>query len=210
MRFEAGLIAVMGALVFSVVAMATISDEPVDAGYLQAAQESLLGPMDATDGMGQMPETVMPDIDDSTDDMVEPEPDMPVPDTADMAEPAMPATDTGTVMDASDDEPVAPMSAEVEVAIGSSIPGCEETGCYLPVEVTISAGGTVTWINDDAVHTITAGDFQSGQTGIDYPGGFDSDLSMSGTTFEHTFEEPGEYPYFCLLHPWMVGKVIVV
>jgi plastocyanin len=32
---------------------------------------------------------------------------------------------------------------------------------------------------------------------------------MSGGTFEFTFDESGTYDYFCMVHPWMTGKVIV-
>jgi len=39
---------------------------------------------------------------------------------------------------------------------------------------------------------------------------FDSSLFMSGTTFEVTFTEKGEYPYFDMVHPWITGKIIVM
>jgi plastocyanin len=39
--------------------------------------------------------------------------------------------------------------------------------------------------------------------------GFDSGRMAPGATFDFTFAEPGEYPYFCLLHPNMVGTVTV-
>jgi plastocyanin len=32
---------------------------------------------------------------------------------------------------------------------------------------------------------------------------------MSGNTFEFTFDDAGEYPYFCMVHPWMTGTVTV-
>ena len=35
-------------------------------------------------------------------------------------------------------------------------------------------------------------------------------LASTGKTYEYTFEVAGEYPYFCILHPGMVGKVIVI
>lgn len=91
---------------------------------------------------------------------------------------------------------------------GSSVPGCEETdeGCFIPATVTIDAGGEVTWVNDDAVtHTVTSGVLTDG--GPD--GVFDSGLFSPATSFSHKFEEVGEYPYFCLVHPWMEGLVIV-
>ena len=89
---------------------------------------------------------------------------------------------------------------------GTSVPGCEETNeCFLPYMVTVDVGGEVTWSNDDtAAHTVTAGSAADGPSGE-----FDSSLFMAGTTFSHTFESAGEFPYFCMVHPWMVGIVTV-
>ncbi len=102
----------------------------------------------------------------------------------------------------------------VDMPVGSGIPGCEENDmCYTPTHLTVHVGDTVTWINSDGSipHTVTAGWPDSDSIGTDYPGGhgFDSDFMSGGATFEHTFEEPGEYDYFCLLHPWMIGSVTV-
>ncbi|MBT8172873.1 MAG: amicyanin, partial [Nitrosopumilus sp.] len=96
--------------------------------------------------------------------------------------------------------------AIVSLPPGSAIPGCEETNeCYLPYEITVSVGQTVTWSNDDsAAHTVTSGTVDAGVTGV-----FDSGLFMSGSTFEHTFEKAGKYDYFCMVHPWMTGIVTV-
>ena len=88
----------------------------------------------------------------------------------------------------------------------SGVPGCEETNeCYIPYNVSISVGDEVTWSNDDsAAHTVTSG------TPADGPDGkFDSSLFMAGSTFSVTFDEAGEYPYFCMVHPWMIGNVSV-
>lgn len=99
-------------------------------------------------------------------------------------------------------------SAETMVSLpeGSSVPGCEETNeCYIPYEVNVPVGETVTWSNDDtAAHTVTSGSIADGTSGV-----FDSSLFMAGTTFSHTFEEGGTYPYFCVVHPWMLGVVMV-
>lgn len=97
-------------------------------------------------------------------------------------------------------------SVEVSVPAGSSVVGCEETNeCYIPYEVTIDVGSEVVWLNDDtASHTVTSGEPQSGPDGM-----FDSSLFLSGQTFSHMFEDAGEFPYFCLVHPWMRGIVIV-
>jgi plastocyanin len=100
------------------------------------------------------------------------------------------------------------MMTEVVVSIspGASVPGCEDTdSCFSPYEVTISTGESVTWSNDDsAAHTVTSGSPSAGVTGV-----FDSGLFMAGATFEHTFDEAGTFDYFCMVHPWMSGKVIV-
>ena len=103
-------------------------------------------------------------------------------------------------------------TASVSVPTGSNVLGCEETdACYVPATVSIDVGGEVTWSNDDnAAHTVTSG------TAADGPdGNFDSGLFMVGSTYSVKFDgtdgpgEPGEYPYFCMVHPWMVGMVVV-
>ncbi|MGQ0771787.1 MAG: cupredoxin domain-containing protein [Nitrososphaerota archaeon] len=101
------------------------------------------------------------------------------------------------------------MSAAVSVPSGSSTPGCEETDeCFLPSTVTVGVGGTVTWTNDDtAAHTVTSGNLSTDPDNVGTV--FDSSIFMSGKTFEYTFDEAGDYDYFCVVHPWMTGKVIV-
>jgi predicted secreted protein with PEFG-CTERM motif len=95
----------------------------------------------------------------------------------------------------------------VTVASGSGTPGCEETaeGCYLPKEVTVDVGGKVIFSNTDtAAHTFTAGTPSGGPTGE-----FDTGLVMAGGTYEATLETEGTVGYFCMVHPWMVGSIIV-
>jgi len=94
----------------------------------------------------------------------------------------------------------------VENAPGASVPGCEETNeCFLPYEVKINVGDTVTWVNDDtAAHTATGGSASDGLSGV-----FDSSLVLAGSSFSFTFNEAGTYEYFCMVHPWMAGFVIV-
>src|SRR3989304_270916 len=95
---------------------------------------------------------------------------------------------------------------QVIISQGTSVPGCDETNeCFIPAEVTVNVGETVTWSNDDsAAHTVTSGTPIGGPDGT-----FDSSLFMAGTTFSHTFENAGEYNYFCMVHPWMTGKIQV-
>jgi plastocyanin len=69
-----------------------------------------------------------------------------------------------------------------------------------PSEVTVKAGDTVTWTNEDSVgHDVTGDDFKSGD-----PGGIGD-----GDTFEHTFDEAGTFKYVCTVHPGMEGTVKV-
>jgi len=98
-------------------------------------------------------------------------------------------------------------SATVTNAQGSSTPGCEDTNsCFDPNPVTIAMGGTVTWENtDNAAHTVTSGSPTDGPDGV-----FDSSLIMAGgASFSHTFDDVGTYDYFCMVHPWMAGSVMV-
>ena len=89
---------------------------------------------------------------------------------------------------------------------GSGVPGCDETNeCYIPFNVSASVGQEITWSNDDsAAHTVTSGTPSNGPDG-----NFDSSLFMSGGTFSITLDASGEYPYFCMVHPWMVGNISV-
>ncbi len=104
--------------------------------------------------------------------------------------------------------PTAPQTTSPTVMIpeGTGVAGCEETDeCYLPPTIEVDPGTTVTWDNIDTVaHTVTAGSLAGGITGE-----FDSSLLLAGNTFEHTFEDVGDYPYYCIVHPWMTGAVIV-
>ena len=96
------------------------------------------------------------------------------------------------------------MNATVENAQGSSTPGCEPD-CFIPATVTIGVGGMVTFANNDAAaHTSTAG------TPADGPdGAWDSSLVMMNSAYTTPALDAGEYPYFCMVHPWMTGLVIV-
>jgi plastocyanin len=82
---------------------------------------------------------------------------------------------------------------------------------YIPNPLEANVGDTVTWINDDfTTHTATSGDPGSGSTGI-FGGSEDSPeiIGPEGDTQSYTFDEAGEFPYYCTLHPSMVGTVVV-
>ena len=75
---------------------------------------------------------------------------------------------------------------------------------FQPNPIQVGVGDTVTWTNDDAQpHTATSGQNATPD------GTFDSSIMAPQGTFEHTFTEAGEFPYFCMLHPNMVGTVSV-
>src|SRR6516165_11500499 len=70
---------------------------------------------------------------------------------------------------------------------------------FAPPTLTVTAGTTVTWKNeDDSPHRIG-----------DKNGTFKSAALDTDDTFSHTFAAPGEYPYICTIHPYMVGKIVV-
>ncbi len=102
--------------------------------------------------------------------------------------------------------PPAPAGTDVEITLGSAVPGCEQSNsCYSPYTISVDVGDTVMWYNaDTAAHTVTSGSAAEGPNGI-----FDSNMLMSGKTFEVTFSQAGTYPYFDMLHPWVAGTVIV-
>jgi len=69
-----------------------------------------------------------------------------------------------------------------------------------PPSFTVNAGESVTWMNTDGVpHTSTAA--------AEHRWG--GPMYM-GQTFTQTFDEPGQYMYFCEMHPAMVGTINVV
>lgn len=86
-----------------------------------------------------------------------------------------------------------------------SRPGCEKTdSCYIPSKIVIKQGNSVTWVNEDvAFHSVTSGYY-------DEPSEiFDSGYLDPEESFTFVFENIGIYDYFCTLHPWMKGQVIV-
>jgi plastocyanin/tetratricopeptide (TPR) repeat protein len=97
-----------------------------------------------------------------------------------------------------------PSDIDVIINYNSGIPGCEDNNsCYSTSTLNINIGDTVVWYNDDdSAHTVTSGIESS-------DGNFDSGLFMAGGTFSTTLDESGEYPYFCMVHPWMTGKIVV-
>lgn len=70
---------------------------------------------------------------------------------------------------------------------------------FAPQVITVAPGATVTWTNtDEDPHTVTASDKSFHSAALDTAG-----------KYSYTFQRPGEFTYFCSLHPHMTGKVVV-
>lgn len=102
---------------------------------------------------------------------------------------------------------------EAMITTGSvplNAPGCEETNeCYTPGEVTVDVGGKITMTNTDAagIHTFTSGTVDGFVPSPDDK--FDSGILSANQSFEWSPDAAGEYPYYCMLHVWMQGTIIV-
>lgn len=71
---------------------------------------------------------------------------------------------------------------------------------FAPARITIAAGDTVRFINKDSeAHTVTG-----------RGGSFDSGGMDTGAVWDHRFTKPGTYTFFCELHPYMTGMIVVV
>jgi len=95
-------------------------------------------------------------------------------------------------------------ASSVSIVKGASNPSTQKP--YNPSPLNVAVGRTVLWINNDnTAHTVTEGN-PSGNTPSN---GFDSGILSPGQTFKHAFDKPGTVGYFCRLHPFMLGQVIV-
>jgi len=103
------------------------------------------------------------------------------------------------------EEPEVIVNADIIMPTKASRPGCEEADrCYIPSVIAIDFGNQVTWVNEDsAFHSVTSG-FYGEPSEL-----FDSGYLDPFESFTFDFDEKGTYDYFCTLHPWMKGQVIV-
>ena len=89
---------------------------------------------------------------------------------------------------------IAPSVAQQDV-----VPVTIDNFVFEPARLTVKAGTTVTWLNrDDIPHTVAAKDRL-----------FKSKVMDTDESYSFTFSIPGEYAYFCSLHPHMVGTIVV-
>ena len=95
--------------------------------------------------------------------------------------------------------PSAPGDTSAAARTGPTVKASMKSIAFQPSRIEITTGTTVAWSNSDAVeHTVTAIDRS-----------FDSGNMAPGATWRYTFTKPGTYQFFCLLHPFMKGLVIV-
>jgi plastocyanin len=84
-----------------------------------------------------------------------------------------------------------PSAANAEVTI--------DNFSFGPQTITVPVGATVTWTNrDDIPHTVVSTD-----------GLFNSKVRDTDEKFSYTFAKAGTYPYYCSVHPKMIGKIVV-
>jgi predicted secreted protein with PEFG-CTERM motif len=84
-----------------------------------------------------------------------------------------------------------------------------EVGCYTPNTMTVDVGHTITMTNTDgsSPHTFTSGTVDGFAATPDDV--FDSAFLMEGESFDYLADTIGEFPYYCSLHVWMQGMLIV-
>ncbi len=102
-------------------------------------------------------------------------------------------------------EPDLIIQGDVIMPTKVSRPGCEELDrCYVPSMLIIEKGQQVTWVNEDsAFHSVTSG-FYDAPTDF-----FDSGHLDPFESYTLTFDEYGIHNYYCTLHPWMEGQILV-
>jgi plastocyanin len=101
------------------------------------------------------------------------------------------------------------LAAALAAASGSAFAGEAPTAApavveirnmkFIPATLTIRPGTEVIWVNEDAQpHTVS-----------DRAGAFRSAALDTKEKFSHLFAAPGEFNYFCTIHPMMVGRIVV-
>ena len=102
--------------------------------------------------------------------------------------------------------PAGPPGAPLTILEGSSIQGSPS---YDPATLTVKKGDKITVTNKDTLpHTVTSG---TGPTDPNSAAQFDTSILEAGATadIETTNINPGEYPFHCTVHPYMLGKLVV-
>ena len=96
-------------------------------------------------------------------------------------------------------------STSISIVSGASAPNNPKF--YDPTPANVAVGTTVTWTNNDAtLHTVYSGTPDDSANAGKL---FQSTYMAKGQTFEHKFDTAGTFDYYCTLHPFMIGKVVV-
>ncbi|HJU79205.1 MAG TPA: cupredoxin domain-containing protein [Nitrososphaeraceae archaeon] len=122
------------------------------------------------------------------------------------AAPAAPAQAPAQGQNATSAAPAGPPGAPLTILEGSSIQGSPS---YDPATLTVKKGDKITVTNKDTLpHTVTSG---TGPTDPNSAAQFDTSILEAGATadIETTAINPGEYPFHCTVHPYMLGKLVV-
>jgi plastocyanin len=91
------------------------------------------------------------------------------------------------------------MASQIESAAPQTLQIAIDNFTFTPAQLTVPTGSKVTWINhDDVPHTI-----------VSTTKAFKSRALDTDDRFEHVFDAPGTYPYFCSVHPHMTAVIIV-
>lgn len=99
---------------------------------------------------------------------------------------------------------VSPITVVMPAGSAAAVGG----GGYEPDPITVSPGSTIVWDNqDNALHTATSGDPQTAVLDDKFDTGYVMANQQSNPIPMPT--EPGEYTYFCTLHPFLTGTVVV-
>ena len=96
---------------------------------------------------------------------------------------------------------------EIKILDDSDTPRCSVSdSCLKPQYVTVEEGTFVIWQNTDAAHhTIVSGTSDKGKNGL-----FDSGMISPDDEFSMFFMNVGQFDYFCYVHPWIEGSILVV
>lgn len=97
--------------------------------------------------------------------------------------------------------PTTPSTTTTPASSGSQVEVEIQNFAFVPQDITINKGDTVTWRNmDSATHTVVS------TSGSEINSG---SLAANGGTYSHTFKTAGNYDYHCSIHPSMKGAIIV-
>ena len=100
--------------------------------------------------------------------------------------------------------PIALADSHITINIESN-DTCENSSCLSEDGLSIKRNSSVTWKNNDlSPHVILSGTQDSGRDGI-----FESGTIFPGEEYSFTFVNEGYYQYYCNIHPWITGMILV-